>query len=711
MKKSLLLSALIAVGTLSAKAQVTEINNNNSLEVLVPLSNGKTILYSDIDSSIWATDGTPGGTIQISSTIKYGDNFGILNGKFIFNGITTTAGTELYTSDGTAGGTTLIKDINPGAVSSTPGSMVVLKGYLYFSAATANEGRELWRSDGTLAGTTLVKDIVSGPASSNSIDSFNLFSNGTFLLFAAEATGAGVELWKSDGSAAGTVLLKDINLAGGGLDSSNPREFSVLNSTILFLANDGVHGEELWKTDGTSGGTVLVKDINPGIASSTGFEIIPGLMYPLFTGFHVFNNHAFFNAYDGTSTGEIWTTDGTAGNTTLLKNIIQGTSFSNIFIIDAINLTSSFIFPVSDGMSRSELWQSDGTPAGTVLFKAFTPTGTNNTVPFIFLPYNINFINGTYTQPLFQGNKFFFGASTAAAGYELWVSDGTSGGTSMVKDIRPGTGDGIDISNNLSYLYTSSALYFAANNGITGNELWVTDGTAANTSIVYDINPNAADADPQLTYVCNGKIIFTATDGNSPTATDLFVVNGTFNALPVKLTDFTVTPKGNDAILQWSTQQEINSKSFTVQRSDDGQHFENIGSVDANGTTYSISRYSFIDPGIIASGKTVVYYRLQAIDIDDKSALTNIISLRMTATSQWNIRLLSNPVQDNVSILVNGVTGKLQLSIRDISGRIIYTKTMENTNGEVTLPVTLHSGIYLLESENNNERKVIKFIK
>lgn len=479
---------------------------------------------------------------------------------------------------------------------------------------------------------------------------------------------------------------------------------------VLFLATDATHGEELWKTDGTSGGTSLVKDINPGIANSTTFNFF-GSPLPVFKGFHTFNNQVFFNADDGNSTGELWSTDGTAGNTILLKNIVQSTSISLVSVILAENLPNKFIFPVSNGTTRSELWESDGTPGGTQLFLAFSIVGTHK-IPFIFPSTTINFITQTSTQPLFQGNKFFFLAATPAAGDELWVSDGTLTGTYMVKDIYPGTGDGIDPTKSVSFLYTSTAFYFAATDGINGDELWTTDGTSVGTSMVADINPNAGDADPSLPiYLCNGKIIFAATDGDNANATDLFVVNGSFSALPIQLNNFTVTLNGNDALLQWSTQQEINCQSYTVQRSYDGQHYEDIGSVHANGTTYIVSKYSFTDNGILNCGRPVIYYRLNAIDQDGKSAFTNVIFLRIKANNHWSLQLVSNPIIENVSLMVTNLSGQLKLSILDVSGKTFYTTNLDNVSGQITLPVMLPKGIYLLEAVNNNERKIIKFIK
>jgi ELWxxDGT repeat protein len=712
MKRKLLLTANIVLSAYFSNAQVTQINNNNSLSVKAAISSTKAIVVSEIDSSIWITDASLPGTTQISATIKYEDFGFVLSGKFIFRGSTPSTGSEIYISDGTAAGTVLVKDIYPGASSSAPADFTVFNGFIYFSAKTAAEGRELWRTDGTNAGTTLVKDIVPGTDSSNREDQYHLTSTGTYMLFAANSASTGVELWKSDGTNAGTVLLKDINTGNAGADSSNPANFYNLNNTILFTATDATHGEEIWKTDGTSGGTVLVKDINPGSGSCTAVEIFPGFSFPVFFGFHTFNNHAYFQANDGTSTGGLWSTDGTTANTILLKDIVSGTSLSFVFVIDAVNFSNKFIFPVSDGIggSRSELWESDGTSGGTVLFKSFSPVNSGD-IPQIFVPYNADYSSGTFSQSLFQGSKFFFTARTPAQGIELWISDGNLAGTSLVKDINPGVGDGIDSTGGVSYLYTTNQLFFSANDGTHGNELWKTDGTGAGTSLVFDINPNAPDADPTLTGIFNSKIIFSATDGDNPDARDLFVVDGTFSPLPVRLTNFTVSLEGTDGLLQWNTTQELNTKNFTIQRSYDGQNFVNIGVVQATGTFSNGHAYSFADAGIANSSKTIIYYRLFITDIDGKSESTNVISLKLRGNSKWNVQLLSNPVQDNISLLLSGVTGKLQVYIRSINGSLLYTKSMENVNGQISLPALLQKGVYILQAENNDERKIIKFIK
>jgi ELWxxDGT repeat protein len=116
---------------------------------------------------------------------------------------------------------------------------------------------------------------VTGPAGDEHV-------NGT-LFFSAYTDKNGSELWKSDGTAKGTVLVKDIYSGSskycfrgyyGGhvcftvVHSSSPNNLINVNGTLFFVANDGTHGRELWKSDGTSKGTVLVADIDAGSASS-----------------------------------------------------------------------------------------------------------------------------------------------------------------------------------------------------------------------------------------------------------------------------------------------------------------------------------------------------------------------------------------------------------------------------------------------------------
>jgi len=144
-----------------------------------------------------------------------------------------------------------------------------VNGTLFFNAITATDGAELWKSDGTTAGTVMVKDIALGANGSNPWFLTNL--NGT-LFFTAQRYVGDYELWKSDGSGAGTVLVKDIVPGDIG---SIPRDFAPVGATLYFGADDGIDGLELWQSDGTEAGTYEVGDINPGIPGSSPADITP----------------------------------------------------------------------------------------------------------------------------------------------------------------------------------------------------------------------------------------------------------------------------------------------------------------------------------------------------------------------------------------------------------------------------------------------------
>jgi hypothetical protein len=214
-------------------------------------------------------------------------------------------------------------------------------------------------------------------------------------------------------------------------------------------------------------------------------------------------------------------------------------------------------------------------------------------------------------------------------------------------------------------------------------------------------------------FINNSHLFFGATDGNDPDHTDLFVVNGTFRVLPIQLLNFTVIQKSNDAVLQWSTSQEINSKDFTVQSTSDydATEWENIGTVTAAGNSSVRKNYTFTDIGVINSGRDIVYYRLVMNYIDGKTEMSDIVVLKIKNADHWDVQLLSNPVKDNVKILVTGVKGRANLSINDINGKILYKMQIQNQNGQILIPVILQKGIYLLSVNNDNERKTIKFIK
>ena len=162
----------------------------------------------------------------------------------------------------------LVADLGPGLERRRSDRLAALGGLLIFAANDAAHGRELWRSDGTDAGTALVKDIAPGPAGS---DPEPLLEVAGTLYFTADDGVHGRELWRTDGTEAGTSLVKDINPSGDSLLWHDPyptfRSYAVAGDLLLFAADDGSE-TELWRSDGTEAGTVLVKDIEPGLAAA-----------------------------------------------------------------------------------------------------------------------------------------------------------------------------------------------------------------------------------------------------------------------------------------------------------------------------------------------------------------------------------------------------------------------------------------------------------
>jgi ELWxxDGT repeat protein len=336
-----------------------------------------------------------------------------------------------------------------------------------FFRSLGSSGHELWKSDGTAAGTVLVKDLNPGSGVS---DLVYLTAVGSTLFFSGYEPATGGELWKSDGTAAGTVLVKDII---PGTDSSGPGNLKAVGSTLFFQAYEPTTGYELWKSDGTAAGTVLVKDIIPG----SGYGYLQNLT--------AVGSTLFFVAYEPATGYELWKSDGTAAGTVLMKDINPGAGSSSPQILTAMG--STLFFVAYEPGTGHELWKSDGTAAGTVLLKDINP-GTEPSYP-------------GYLTAL--GTTLFFSAYEPTTGNELWKSDGTAAGTVLASDIFPG--DGSSYPNNLFAL--GQKLFFSATDQLTGLELWY-----------------AYDAPPQITSVTGptGPLAL----GNSATLSVAYVAGG-----------------------------------------------------------------------------------------------------------------------------------------------------------------------------------------
>jgi ELWxxDGT repeat protein len=184
-----------------------------------------------------------------------------------------------------------VKDILPGTSGSLPQNLTNVGGVLYFSADNGLIGEELWRSDGTEAGTTLVKNVLDGTFGHIGSAPKNFTNVGGMLYFSASETNSGIELWKSDGTTAGTVRVRDIF---PGQTPSNPSSLTNVLGTLYFGATTAARGFQLWKSDGTDAGTVAVEDFEAAIGWQS-----PG---PIVTT----NDRAFVLANTDSYGQEIW---------------------------------------------------------------------------------------------------------------------------------------------------------------------------------------------------------------------------------------------------------------------------------------------------------------------------------------------------------------------------------------------------------------------
>src|SRR5262249_41131203 len=155
-------------------------------------------------------------------------------------------------------------------------------------------------------------------------------------------------------------IVLDINTLTPG---SYPSAQAVVNGTLFFAANDGVHGTELWRTDGTVSGTTLVKDISPG-----GFNSYLGNLTNV-------NGTLFFCATYG-----LWTSAGTAAATVIVSPIWSVNNLTDV--------NGTLFFTADDGVNGTELWKSDGTAAGTTLVKDIYP-GQSRSYDYYGVPYDV----------------------------------------------------------------------------------------------------------------------------------------------------------------------------------------------------------------------------------------------------------------------------------------------------------------------------------
>lgn len=487
----------VSDGTTDGTQPVGDVLPGSSLGAL-----GQIVLFSACTPAdgceLWRSDGTPAGTAFVAD-LDEGTGHGrprelaALDDLVFFSAYTPGTGDELWRSDGTAAGTLLVRDIVPGDRGSSPRELTRVGSQMFFVASDREGGRALWRSDGTEAGTMRVATINTDPAD-RFLTSLTVVGNTLFFVAAEPATGH--ELWKVDGADHTAVLVRDIL---PGPTSSAPALLTSFEGALYFVLYG--FGNDLWRSDGTAAGTWPVASGLPAWPHGEVGGIVAGRRTMLLTtrdwqtppyGRSVLwgsdgttagttpllemygrpladvNGTFFFARYGGTSSSSLWKTDGTPTGTTQVAVIMQDfDGVTGSAIENAVAVDGALFF-----QAGGYLWRSDGTEAGTV---RVARTGVGVSASF-----------WTGLGAVVAGTRFFVPVWGAERDIFLWTSDGTAGGTRVVATAgRPA------VRGNLAH--AGGRLFFTGYTPEYGEELWALPLCDDDTSACDDGDPCTGD--------------------------------------------------------------------------------------------------------------------------------------------------------------------------------------------------------------------------
>lgn len=539
---------------------------------------------------------------------------------------------------------------------------------------------------------TLVKDIMSGPGHSRP-ELLSTLPNGD-LLFTADDGVHGRELWRSDGTANGTALLKDIYPGAQG--STILYKGVVLNGQYYFLCNDIIHGYELWVTDGTANGTHIVKDINPGKDNGASDAVI------------VYNGKVYFLGNDGITGNELWVTDGTNNGTHMVKNISLSKYTHNPSVETGSSPRSFTIaygklyFVAWTDTHGEELYETDGTANGTKRISDLYPGK-----------------HGSFRGELklFKNKLYFEGISNDNISMELYSFNGTS--ISLVKDINPTIGEYSGINSGLSQVFmnTTGKLYFKAassraigtNGSIVNNsELWMTDGTTNGTKLVKEIEPGPIASNPQIYASINNKIIFSPIlDFGQQDARELWVSDGTANGTK-KIVELDSTGVGafamkNLYMLGDARNPVSNGIYFFAGKKHHGsEKFTLWGTDGTTSGTFKVDNSPTLHlvEDVLINGKDMW------VSIADSSIpsgvelflfdMTNLPASVNNINSESSFTIYPNPNNGVFSIKLDEEGfAKGYLRVADVTGRIVYDQSIAANQQEVSISKTnLPKGLY-----------------
>lgn len=375
---------------------------------------------------LWKTDGTPLGTTLVKDEMYPGLNsYAVLNNFLYYPAKDLEHGEELWRTNLATDETGLFADIDD-EYSSGPSGLTEFEGKIYFSA---NWGR-FQSTDGTTGGTT--HNGLTGER----VDSVFMEYQGSLYYSAYQWN----PITDED-----SVFLHWFGQGGSGVTYglTPGKPLIIYKDRLYFTAGNVETGMELWSTGGTLESIKLLRDTHPGDTH-------------IYYTAAVYNDLLYFVTVDDTNVNELWVTNGTEARTTKVTNLPEGAT--KLRIITALPSQSAespggLLLSINQGGDENhKLWRFDGT-AFTMLadLRRFKPEDE---------------FESEFGQVV--GGVYYFHAWDANHGVELWRTDGTPAGTAMVKDIYPGVGDSMPS----RFTLCGSRLCFAANDGVHGKELW-----------------------------------------------------------------------------------------------------------------------------------------------------------------------------------------------------------------------------------------------
>jgi len=520
---------------------------------------------------LWVTDGTSEGTKVVTNINSNGaskpSSFILFKDKIYFVAFSQETGYEVYYTDGTEEGTKILKDISQDDIFKDgvySGPLMVYDEHLYFMAKGENNYFQLYKSDGTSEGTFEFKTINPEGNAAYFLDGVILDDG---LYFKANDGDHGVELWKTDGTEGGTKIVKDIwEGSESGLSAPTLGKNDLVNfdGRIFMVADDNEHGKELWQSDGTEEGTQMFRDLSPG-SEGTWHQY-----------FFKTNNQLFFSASIAYSSDwylyKIGVND--AEPHKIDNAVVPNTSAINFGVVSYGDRT---YFPSETEKYGVELFELANNSNESKLFLDLNsgyggmPIGFSNMNGnlYFFGANHLYVTNGSQNnlreiksvqETHYQGqagkieferlqDELFFVGYSEDYGIELWKTDGTDAGTSVVKDINPGRDASMyDNYTGDNFIATANKMYFPADDGVHGMELWITSGTEESTFMVKDIVPGSQDSHPRHMVHIGETVYFVSREDSQIT---LWKTEGTSNStVPVvEMPDIRVVRTINDKIV------------------------------------------------------------------------------------------------------------------------------------------------------------------